>query len=201
MQVRCTGLWFGTDSPATRGAGGGPNGTSDAGRRGSASKRLKPVDRPSARCAIASIVSRWQCRWPIKACAVGVERRLVVMKVVAVQSCTGWLGSSRRAPSVAAKGIAALAKWVRGAPSRGAGALGAERLALGRLCTEVFQAQPLLGRRRRSAHHAPPATSTAPMARNGHSGIPPEARGAAAGGPGRPVPAVVNWNGHEPDTT
>src|SRR6478672_1148045 len=73
---------------------------------------------------------------------------------------------------------------------------GAERLALGWLGTEVFQAQPLLVWRRRNAHHAPPATSTAPRARNGHTGIPPEAAGAAAGGPGWPVPAVVNWNGH-----
>ena len=29
----------------------------------------------------------------------------------------------------------------------------------------------------------------------------PALPGAAAGGPGLPVPAVVNWNGHEPDTT
>jgi hypothetical protein len=186
--------------PATRGAGGGPNGTSDAGRRGLLPKGSSWSIAPRRGAPSLLSCRDAHCRWPIEACAVGVERRLVVVKVVAVQSCTGWLGSSRRALGRRER-YCCTGEVGAGSTLARRRRLGAERLALGRLCTEVFQAQPLLGRRRRSAHHAPPATSTAPMARNGHTGIPPEAAGAAAGGPGRPVPAVVNWNGHEPDTT
>jgi hypothetical protein len=101
---------------------------------------------------------RWRhARWPVEACAVGVERLLVVVKVVAVQSCTGWMGSSRRAPSAAAKGIAALAKWVRGATSRGAPAARGAPWATARNSPVV----PETARRSLGAARAQPRTGIA----------------------------------------
>src|SRR4051812_23168788 len=54
---------------------------------------------------------------------------------------------------------------------------------------------------RRTAHAAPPATSTVATTTNGQTGTSSPAGAPATGGPGAPVPGTVSRNDQDPETT